>query len=171
MHRGGVPPPPPSLFLACRHPRSPRNNISPPRDAYTLLIYLLTADHTKKAMGSMRAMTTDPPYAAIFALPATFLLPLAFGSIFTFRYRAVVVPAAEEEEEEEEDAAAAGGAPNEYGPSGARSRVGGLAREDRAEEGGWIAVNADAGVVTATTTTTTTRRMDAINLFMVMKSK
>ena len=113
-------------------------------------------------------MTTDPPYAAIFALPATFLLPLAFGSIFTFRYRAVVVPAAEEEEE---DDAAAGGAPNEYGPSGARSRVGGLAREDRAEEGGWIAVNADAGVVTATTTTTTTRRMDAINLFMVMKSR
>jgi hypothetical protein len=117
-------------------------------------------------MGSMRAMTTDPPYAAIFALPATFLLPLAFGSIFTFRYRAVVVPAAEEEEEEEEDAAAAGGAPNEYGPSGARSRVGGLAREDRAEEG-WIAVKADAGV----TATTTTRRMDAINLFMVMKSR
>jgi hypothetical protein len=130
---------------------------------------LLTADHTKKAMGSMRAMTTDPPYAAIFALPATFLLPLAFGSIFTFRYRAVaVVPAAAEEEEEDD---AAGGAPNECGPSGARSRVGGLAREDRAEEGGWIAVNADAGVVTATTTTTTTRRMDAINLFMVMKSK
>lgn len=48
-------------------------------------------------MGSMSAMTTDPPYAAIFAFPATFLLPFFFdasGSIFTFRLSAVI----EEEE-------------------------------------------------------------------------
>ena len=113
-------------------------------------------------MGSMSAMTTDPPYAAILALPATFLLPLAFGSIFTFRCRAVVPVA---------DAADGGGAPNEDGPNaGARRVEGGPAREDDRAEEGWIAVNADAGVVTVTTTTTTTRRMDAINLFMVMES-
>ena len=111
---------------------------------------MLTADQTRKAMGSMSAMTTDPPYAAIFAFPATFLFPFfaASGSIFTFRWRAVPVPVPVPED-----------GPN-GGPSDARR---GAARgEDRAAEG-WIAVNADAEL----TTTTTTRRMDAIDLFMV----
>jgi len=50
---------------------------------------LLTADQTRKAIGSNAANTIDPPYAAILAFPATFLLPLAFGSTFTFRLSAV----------------------------------------------------------------------------------
>ena len=51
--------------------------------------YFPTADQTKKAIGSNSAITTDPPYAAILALPAEFLVFLASGSIFTFNWRAV----------------------------------------------------------------------------------
>ena len=46
--------------------------------------YLLTADQTKNAIGSNNAITTDPPYAAILALPAVFFVFLASGSTLTF---------------------------------------------------------------------------------------
>ena len=51
-------------------------------------LQLLTADQIKKRTGKATAMTTEPPYAAILALPVVFEVFL-FGSTFTFRFRAV----------------------------------------------------------------------------------